>query len=333
MQPWVPRFQKVLSGHSLLPENRSSPTSVSHVVSTVHEVDESPEQTNLDSLISPSPLVSWRVNCTIERGRQVFLLTPLPMSKTLSSKHLDHPKSVFERITLDTTEKLPYFNNICGDVDVDLLEGVATEPTPSKRSDIVATETGSSLQSGLVSPINFGKGDRSVVFMTPSLRISPPKSCVLLEPISQSAHQGHKGLRKSTPFPVGFKNFRDSQISESSSSDNSKGLALKYPELLGIQRAYKPGIRKKRIEESPDWCVSPPKSCVLLDPIDDEALDNATMACNMPLTGHVLNNQVNLSVSNQNNGQGGHQKKTFCQQGEAFSLRIHFDFLLDTLRC
>lgn len=329
MQPWVPRFQKVLFSHSLEPENHSSQSSVSQIVSTVHEINESPEQTNLDSLISPSPLVSWRANCTIERGRQLFLLTPLPMSKTLSSKHLDPPKSVFERITLNTTEKLPIFNDICGDLNDDLLEGVATEPTPSKHSDSVATETGSNLESGLVSPMRFAKGGRSMVVMTPRLKMSPPKSCVLLEPISESSHRGHEGFRKSTPFPVGFKSWCDSQTSESSGSDGSEGLALKYPELLGIQQAYRAGFRKKQIEASPDWCVSPPKSCVLLD-LDDETLDNAATACHLPLSGrHVLNNQVNSSVFKQNNGQGGHQNNTFCRQGGIFHLfNFIFSFVL-----
>ncbi|KAF3450687.1 hypothetical protein FNV43_RR06776 [Rhamnella rubrinervis] len=313
LQPWVPRFQKVLSSHSLEPENHSNQSSVSQMVSTVHEVNESPEQTNLDSLISPSPLVSWRANCTIERGRQLFLLTPLPLSKTLSSKHLDPPKSVFERVTLNTTEKLPTFNDICGDLNDDLLEGVAKEPTPSKHSDFVATETGSNLESGLVSPTRFAKGDCSMVVMTPRLKMSPPKSCMLLEPISESSHRGHEGFRKSTPFPVGFKNWCDSQTSESSGSDGSEGLALKYTELLGIQQAYKAGFRKKQIDASPDWCVSPPKSCALLY-LDDETLDNAATACHLPFSGHVLNNQVNLSFFKQDNGQGGRQTNTFCQK-------------------
>lgn len=329
MQPWVPRFQKVLSSHSMEPENQSRESLVNQVVSTVDEANKSPEQTNVDSLISPSPLVSWRANCTIDRGRQLFLLTPLPISKTISSKHLAPSKSVFERITLNTNEKLPSFNNISEDRNNDLLEGVTEKPTPSvtkkptpSASDFVSTETGSTQECGVVSLVSFAKRERSVVVSTPCLKMSPPKSCVLLEPISESSHRDHDGFRKSTPYPVGFKNCWDSESSESSSSDACKSLALKYPELLGIQQAHKPGYRKKQIEASPDWFTSPPKTCVLLELPDEKTLDNAAMNCQLPLSGHVPNNQVNPSVLKEIEGQGGQQTKTFSRKGRIYSFLI-----------
>lgn len=314
LQPWVPRFQKLLSGHSLEPENQSRESLVSQVVSTVDEGDKSPEQTNVDSLISPSPLVSWRANCTIDRGRQMFLLTPLPISKTISSKHLGPSKSVFERITLNTTEKLPSFNCISRDKNDDLLEGVTIKPTPSKHSDFVTTETGSTQECGVVSPMSFAKRDHSVVVNTPCLKMSPPKSCLLLEPISESSLRGHGGFHKSTPYPVGFKNW-DSESCESSSSDACESLAFKYPELLGIQKAYKSGYSKKQVEASPEWFMSPPKTCVILELPDEKTLDNAAINCQLLLNDHVPSNQANLSVSKEIEGQGGQQTKTFSQKG------------------
>lgn len=108
LQPWVPRFQKALSTCARQAEKELEQSLASKTISYAVEDEqfgvESPEQIKLDSLISPSPLVSWRAGCDVERGRQLFLLTPLPISKTLSSKLVDSSKPAFERFTFTTTQ-------------------------------------------------------------------------------------------------------------------------------------------------------------------------------------------------------------------------------------
>ncbi|PON54357.1 hypothetical protein PanWU01x14_195860 [Parasponia andersonii] len=322
LKPWVPRFQNVLSSASLESLNQSRNSLVCEAVSAVNddkdEVVQSPERANMNNLlISPSPLVSWRANCTIERGRQLFLLTPVPRSKALSSTHPEPPKSLFERVTSDASKKLPCFNSVAIVKNHDLFEGVEIEPTPAKPSDLAATETSRIKEGGSDSPQMFSKANRSVVVMTPCLKRSPPKSCVLLEAITESFYAGRNvAFRRSTPFPVGLENYSDSE--SSSSSEASEGLALKYPELLGIQYAYKSGVTKKDVEESPDWFRSPPKTCVLLEPSYDQTLDDDTAAtgtnCHLPLpltTGPAQNNQMNVTVSKYIDSQdGGQQAKT-----------------------
>lgn len=318
----------MVTGSSLESENQSRKSSVSQSVSAVNEVEtevpESPEKTNLDFLISPSPLVSWRANCTIERGRQMFLLTPLPISKALpSSKHPDPPK-VFERVASYTLKKIPPFSSISMGTKYDLLEDIEIQPTPVKPSHLVATETTSNEESGAVSPLLFSKSNRSMVVMTPCMERSPPKSCVLLGAISESARAGKKRVRKSTPFPVGIKKCSESYISESSSSGSEapEGIALKYPELLGIRGPYKSGVTKKQIEASPDWFRSPPKTCVLIDPSDEPTLDNDVAAANchlqMPVTGHAPKSQTNVPLPEVDSQDTDQQVKKTVVQGRAF---------------
>lgn len=334
IQLWVPRL-KALSDSCLEPENQSSKSSLSQAVSAVNEVEteapESPEKTNLDFLISPSPLVSWRANCTIERGRQMFLLTPLPISKTLSSKPPDPPKSVFEKFALDTSKKLPPFSSISMDTKYDLLEDIEIKPTLGEASHLVATETTSSIESGTVSPVMFSKSNRSMVEMTPCMKRSPPKSCVLLEAISETSHAGRAGIRKSTPFPVGIKECSDFHISESSSSGSeaSEGLALKYPELLGIQGAYKSRVTEKQIEASPDWFRSPPKTCVLIEPFDEKTLDKNNIAasnCHLPMavTGNVLQNPTNVPVTEVDAQNTDQQVNKNIVQGILFHISLFY---------
>ncbi|GMY34368.1 UDP-N-acetylglucosamine pyrophosphorylase [Fagus crenata] len=317
LKPWFPRFQKALSSPSAESENQLGQTGESKIVSLTNEVDsdavDSPEQTMLDSLISPSPLVSWRADCTIERSRQLFLLTPLPISKSLLSKRQDPSKAIFERITSNTTAGLPSFCTISEDLNDDLLESVPIRPTPSKPSDSAAIEMGKTLQSEFAPSSVLPKKECSMLVMTPCSKMSPPKSCVVLEPISEYSHQGNYRFRKATPFPCGI-NCSSSQLSESSDSDTSGGLAFKYPELLGIQQAYKPGIGKKKVEASPGWFVSPPKTCVLLKPPDEKSLNNAADGCQMPLS-RVYNQQINLSFAKEDNFQCGVQQTSkSCNQ-------------------
>ncbi|KAJ9179252.1 hypothetical protein P3X46_011062 [Hevea brasiliensis] len=274
LKTWAPRLEKAFSTPASKSETQLGQCSADKTVSDINEDEnfevDSPEQTRMNSLISPSPLVSWRADCNIERSRQLFLLTPLPISKTLSSKHQDLSKSVFERIASNPAVELPSFLSISGDLNDDLLEGIATKPTPNKPSDSVVAEAKSTLDSECVSPPIFSNRDHSILVMTPCLKMSPPKSCVLLEPISESSHKGKAVVWKSTPFPVGI----HSQISESfSDSVGSENLTLKYPELMGIQRTYKPRMGKKELEASPNWFFSPPKTCVLLEPPDEKSQD------------------------------------------------------------
>ncbi|ESR40115.1 hypothetical protein CICLE_v10027417mg [Citrus x clementina] len=191
LKPWVPRFQKVLCS-PIESEKQLGESLISKTVSTT--IDEnvcefgSPEEVNNeDTLISPSPLVSWRANCTIERGRQLFLLTPLPMSKTLSSKCQDPSKSRFERITSKSTVEIPPPLTIPGDANDDLLEGVEIKPTPSKPADSTDSD---GLAFKYPELLGIRQACKSGIVWkdleaSPLWKFSPPKSCVLLEPTDE----------------------------------------------------------------------------------------------------------------------------------------------------
>ncbi|KAM6585195.1 hypothetical protein CsatB_012197 [Cannabis sativa] len=338
LKPWVPRFQKVISTGSLETVNQSRNSLASQAVSAVNEieneVDKSPDNTNENLLISPSPLVSWRADCTIDRGRQMFLVTPLPFSKSMSSMYPDPPKSSLKKVTLDTPLKILPLNSECKAKTHDLHEEVDLKPTPGKITDLVETKTSSTLKRSSDSPQMLLKGNCGAVVMTPCIKRSPPKSCVLLKAIAESSHAGCFEARKSTPFPVGLMNYSDSE--SSSGSEASEVLAYKYPELLGIQHSYKSAVKKKFLKDSPDWFGSPPKTCVLLEPCDDQVFENntataaaaaATTSTNCPLTlpqtGHILNNEMNVTTQGVDSHDVGQQAKTTRLQenlGRNFSL-------------
>ncbi|XP_059645242.1 uncharacterized protein LOC132286853 [Cornus florida] len=297
LKPWILRLQRALSSPSMVSENQLEQSLACKTVPAVNEDIsdglDSPDRTKLDSLVSPSPLVSWRADCTTESGRQLFLLTPLPRPKEFSSKFQESSKSVLEKITLKGNGGLPSLLAITGDTNDDLLEDVAIKPTPSELSDSAVTKLESSTQgSGFVSPPKTSRRDCSMLVMTPCLKMSPPRSCVLLEPISEISHKDNHGVCKSTPFPVGVQNFSGSQSSDSSSSQVPKHLGFKYPELFGIKQAHELGNGKKVVEEFPDWFMSPFKTCVLMEPSDEKSLNNAVSNCQLPSAACMQGNHI-----------------------------------------
>ncbi|MED6158612.1 hypothetical protein PIB30_034344 [Stylosanthes scabra] len=290
LKPWVPRFQNVLSSPSLESESKPHQTlkgnSVSSDDSDESNVSDSLEEPTMDSLISPSPLVSWHANCTIQRGRQMFMLTPLPISKKLSSKFREPSKTEFNELASTSDVGTSTFFTFSRNMN-DLLDSVVVKPTPAKPAPSLANE-----EANIQEP----KRDNSIlVMMTPRFKMSPPKSCVLLEPISEIHRLGDIKSRKSTPFPIGI-HYSDSEDSESRSSGNdaSQGLALKSKELKETQKIPKPEVGKRTIEASPCWLTSPPKSCVLLEPHDEKSMDkeNADNESSIQISDSVLSHQI-----------------------------------------
>lgn len=259
---------------------------------------QSPEQDKMDSLISPSPLVSWRANCTVERGRQVFMLTPLPISRALSSKCQESSRSLLEKITLAAAP--PPSLTLPQEIKDDSLIDVAIYPTPNKPFDTLVRRKDNTEELGFASPMVLSKRDCSLLMMTPCFKGSPPKSCSLLEPISESSHWGNVNVRKSTPFPVGVNKYSESELSESSGDGAPDGLATRYPELLGIRQAIKLGIGREKKASSPDWFMSPPKSCILMEPLDEKQLTIATANSQFTKSIPVLAQQADSPLSQGN---------------------------------
>ncbi|KAI3852466.1 hypothetical protein MKX03_017755 [Papaver bracteatum] len=316
LKAWVPRFQNALSSPSVVPDNQigeSSPRETTpNACKELNDVSESPEQLDLDSLVSPSPLVSWHAEHTVENGRQLFLLTPLPRSRALSSMRCrsSTSTSVFERFTdLDappnTTLGLPSLRTISADTSDDLLEGVYIKPTQKKVLGSF-NEKESAAESGFIStPKTYNRNKSTFLVTTPRLKVSPPKSCVLLEPISESFHHNFNNNRKLTPFPVRREISSPSETSESSSSFTSESLALKYPELFGIkQTTCKSGAWRREVDASlENWLMSPPKSCVLMEPPIKNVSTKGT-GVDLSNSGPVLDERISCAAAPAERKQG-----------------------------
>ncbi|KVI05953.1 uncharacterized protein LOC112510193 [Cynara cardunculus var. scolymus] len=265
LKPWISRFKKVYSTHTTGSENQFGTSLMSKKITPSINEDtnkalDSPDIYKLDDfLVSPSPLVSWRADGAAEGGRNLFLLTPLPRPTAFSSKLKESSKLVFEKITNDVT---------VGPVAQKLNNGIEVKPM---LSDPVATDVKSTVALEFSSPEKMVRRNDSLVVSTPYLKMSPPKSCILLEPASEYCKKTIIGTKIPTMAPVGGGRSGDS---EPSSSQPSGHLAMKYPEIFGIRPITKLRNARKAVEASPNWCMSPPKTCILLEPSDDGVIQD-----------------------------------------------------------
>ncbi|XP_071686867.1 uncharacterized protein [Rutidosis leptorrhynchoides] len=231
LKPWIPRFQKVFMTQAVRSKKSLETSITSTKIAPINRETskglDSPYIDKFDFLVSPSPLVSWRADCAAEGGRNLFMLTPIPRPTPFTSK-LNKPsksKSVLKQITTDVS---------AGPVD-------SVFSSPEKLISVNDT----------------------IVVSTPYIKMSPPKSCIIMEPASECWNK--------TNAPK-------------NSTMHSRHLTLKYPELFGIRSGNKLGNVRKMAEASPNWCmpISPPKTCVLLEPNDDKIKDVRT---NVPKAG------------------------------------------------
>ncbi|KAL8098926.1 hypothetical protein AgCh_031588 [Apium graveolens] len=290
LKPWVPRFQKSISSSSLesnsqLEKSLTSKTDDIAADDDTSKVVGSPPQSDWDLLVSPSPLVSWRAGCTDELGRQLFLLTPLPEGTISKLRGPSKPANGNSSINTKTNVgRAP--TPLCvlsENLKNGLVDCVAAKPTPNQVPDSSVTSFETTMKCKFKSPEKVSRLVCSKALMTPCREISPPKSCVLLEPISEFTQKKVRGVRASTPFPSGLHKLSDSDDddTDSPSGEASEHLISKYPELVGIKLGHEFGNGRKIVEASPVWCMSPPKTCIVMEPPEDKML-NTTSSLQFP---------------------------------------------------
>ncbi|KAI7734330.1 hypothetical protein M8C21_017035 [Ambrosia artemisiifolia] len=282
LKPWVSRFQNILPAR-VIGSNSQLETSFASMKITPSINEEtsknlvSPYVDKFDFLVSPSPLVSWRAECAADGGRNLFLLTPLPKRTPFSSRLKKSSKSVFNKIANDVTvgpvgpvaDKFNIATNVKTNSTVEMTNDVKVGPVGSVADNInIAINEKTAVEKVFSSPEKVVRMNDSIIVSTPYMKMSPPKSCMFLEPSSEWCNK-IKGTIKRPMDPV---DGGSGETDPSSSQLPSGHLALKYPELFGIRTSCKMGNSRKVVEASPIWCISPPKTCVILEPSDDDQI-------------------------------------------------------------
>ncbi|GLJ30543.1 hypothetical protein SUGI_0604720 [Cryptomeria japonica] len=281
LQGWLPKFEQAFSCHSDISEKQPLP--LSPVVSSSAINDENLfTLNNSRNSLSPSPLVSWPLGITTDCGRELFALTPLPKLRTstdFKGFFTAAPTACGDKGELASVLKTPvpfqHLNKLQEKVEAvtsQKLEAVIPEQVDVVTPQISKCHTLKSTQMFRGSSLQCLKEDTSKMFATPGLEISPPKTCLLMRPISKPLQlQNDVSVESTPPVTVNFRKF-----DESLSSDDSpipKSLRIKYPDLFKKVADDCPPM-KTPVQMSPHLGMSPPKTCVLMVPSTDALSDD-----------------------------------------------------------
>ncbi|RWW22011.1 hypothetical protein GW17_00013811 [Ensete ventricosum] len=257
MQPWFSRLRQSFDTSLTATENKLKSLDTNPVPGAVKDRDSTASSRNepeLNLIVSSSPLVSWRAGtCTVDCGRQLFLLTPLPKGKPSVSKCPGSSKymaGVFTEKEQSGRRKLPPFPVNVGNACRDLIERVEEkhEQTGLLNAHSFGQMSGT-LDSGSASPLSLPNQNNRENETTSCL----PKSSGMLDPIIEPSQQD--GLPEDD---------NDAEVSDS--------LSTKYQELFGMQAAPVFMSRRKEVDGTLNWFLSPPKTCILLEPSDEKPL-------------------------------------------------------------
>ncbi|ONK69804.1 uncharacterized protein A4U43_C05F26910 [Asparagus officinalis] len=274
LKPWVSRLRQASPKQEPLQiENQLGQQSIgARSVSCVNGEESTPRNRNdaeLDLIVSPSPLVSWRADsCTLDTGRQLFLLTPLPKLKATSSKCPVTSKSMVRILHHENQRGQPLTSTLRESASDSLFqEPEAKMPQDNMVKPCTAGTTNSVLESS----------KDSLFLLTPCLKTFPQKSSALNGFVSENIPE----------LPT---QDDDSKVSDDLTNDEVlDGLTSKYQELLGLQPNNNFTNRRKDGNQALEWFLSPPKTCVLMEEPNEEkqvptpCLNNSILLLATPL--------------------------------------------------
>ncbi|KAH9301189.1 hypothetical protein KI387_012772, partial [Taxus chinensis] len=309
LQGWHPKFEQAFGSQPEISEKQIIP--LSPIVTSLELNDENLfPLDNFRKSLSPSPLVSWPLGVTSDCSRELFALTPLPKSRTFTDfkgfstseltacgdkgklasvlrtpSSFQHLSKIQEKIEAMTPQKLEaVIPQKLESMAPEQLEVVAPEQVEVVTPRIPDSDTSEYAQMFRGNPSHFLKEDTSKIYATPGLEISPPKTCLLMKPISES-----------TPATFNFQKY-----DESPSSDDSqipKSLRIKYPDLFK-KVAYDCLPIKTPVQMSPHLAISPPKTCVLMIPSTEMQSDVQGVAdSHKPQDRHKYSPSLEISLT------------------------------------
>ncbi|CAL9159431.1 unnamed protein product [Musa hybrid cultivar] len=267
LKPWFSRLRQSFDTSLTATENKLKSLDTNPVPGAVRDRDavassrndrdavaSSRNEPELNLIVSSSPLVSWRGGtCTVDCGRQLFLLTPLPKGKPSVSKcpgSSKHMAGVFTEKEQSGRYKLPPFSVNVGNACRDLIERVEEthEPTGLSNAHSFGQMSGA-LDSGSASPLSLSNQKNRENEITLHL----PKSSGMLDPISEPSQQ-------------------DGVPEDDNDAEVSDRLSMTCQELFGMQAAPVFMSRRKKVDGTLNWFLSPPRTCILLEPSDEKPL-------------------------------------------------------------
>ncbi|KAJ6822991.1 uncharacterized protein M6B38_386215 [Iris pallida] len=312
LKPWISRLEKAFGSKEHQADQPSGINSISCYSEDANVARSNKNAPDMDLIVSPSPLVSWHAGlgggaCKMESGRQLFLLTPLPKPKFLPSKcpvtstsmvrilhdedeHLGVPPTLLKKAHHGMSERL----------EADLVQRkVFTSCTEGAK--------GSTSEGPLSSPLRYANSKNrrvSLVLSTPCLNKSPTKALLDL-------------------IPDQVKYERD--CSDDLVSEVPHSVASRYQELLGLKHTRNCTTRRKEENETLDWFLSPPKTCILMEPTDEKPVPTPANSFSVMLATPLRTNLESTMQRGKQPGENTLKKELWTRFEEVSTDGLRFD--------
>ncbi|KAI0515573.1 hypothetical protein KFK09_008240 [Dendrobium nobile] len=206
------------------------------------------EETKLDMIISPSPLVAWRAGgCKLVTEKQLFLLTPLSRKEKLFHCSGSFKIKARNLCLKDDTSQTIIRNS-------DTVSATVEEFVGSKPCTVEENSTGKTRLKNQSEAYQKNKSNRRRDADEEALEwfLSPPKTCTLMDPnhrTNPSVIEDESLTGRNGNLPECFQ--------ESKKPDDHQIHEL---QLCNFSR-------KNDFDETLEWFLSPPKTCTLMDPL------------------------------------------------------------------
>jgi len=194
-----------------------------------------------------------------------------------------------------------------------LVSGNILEPQGIVTKPCTAGKKNSMFESISVSPLKCKSNKDGAFPLTPLLKTSPLKSSALHDLVSENI-----------PEPRNQDN--DSKGSDNLTSDNIlEGLTSRYQELLGLQPSNNFTNRRKEINQTLDWFLSPPKTCVLMEPTEDKPVPTPVNNGMLLLATPLWKGVESTVHKGKRAGESTLKKELWTRFEEASRDGLHFD--------
>jgi hypothetical protein len=267
----------------------------------------------LDLLVSPSPLVSWRADhcTTVDGGKQLFLLTPLQKSQLGGSKALPSTKPLIN--VQDTSTNKKHENNIKDSVRIYEQERETGFCQTSKAVFPAKTIINLSNTSTVKTHERHGKDGAPTIDSMSNLKFCSTSKTVLLTkplpnipgtstsgncemgfkdkvPLAEPAHEeGISGLSKSVLSNKQLTKVPDISVNKMHEKHEENWVSINE----SAPNVKVTNQKKEVVSGTLDWFFSPPKTCVLMEPSDEKRfLDMKKLELTTP-----VNNNKNKDIS------------------------------------
>lgn len=318
LKPWITKLRHSLASTAVVEENKPNQTVATQTTNSKknqNSVIPGRNKAEVDLIVSPSPLVAWRTgssanSCKIEDGKQLFLLTPLPKPK-------------------DALSKLPGSSRTIANANKQKIEEISLSKPPASSKTIARILHEHASKQKMEEKLHLVESKKEPLPTSTTFNVNKQK----IEEKSHLVESKKEPCPTLTACPMKTSEKVLEQPTQQipvSDDDVLKDVTSRHQDLLGTKPDNKKQYtsRRRNIDHTFDWFLSPPKTCVIMEPNDDDKAVPTPM-----LNGNAVSSMVtplfkdveSTIMKGKKAGETTLKRELWARFEEASKDEVHFD--------